>query len=202
MEQTPYTNFWKEEPENQRQAWRPTDESRRRLQMFGFIQFLLLGAIVVLGMMIARETKRVPRIFAQLPDGLVFETIESHPYIHRLARMELVNNTLALLYYQEGANNYLGYLTNNVRKTILADVVRGMALAKQKTNSTVQLTIDETFETSSSPRHLRGHDQRDSHSAGKGILQTGAHLSPHPVDLCGQSLCSYRNHGINSGRLQ
>jgi hypothetical protein len=33
----------------------------------------------------------------------------------------------------------------------LADVVRGMALAKQKTNSTVQLTIDETFETSSSP---------------------------------------------------
>jgi hypothetical protein len=151
MEQTPYTNFWKEEPENQRKAWRPTDESRRRLQMFGLIQFLLLGAIVVLGMMIAKETKRVPRIFAQLPDGLVFETTESHPYIPRVARMELVNNTLALLYYQEGANSYLGYLTNNVKKTILTDVVRGMALSKQKTNSTVHLTIDETFETSSSP---------------------------------------------------
>ena len=85
MEQTPYTNFWKEEPENQRKAWRPTDESRRRLQMFGLIQFLLLGAIVALGMMIAKETKRVPRIFAQLPDGLVFETTESHPYIPRVA---------------------------------------------------------------------------------------------------------------------
>ena len=151
MEQTPYTNFWKEEPENQRKAWRPTDESRRRLQMFGLIQFLLLGAIVAVGMMIAKESKRVPRIFAQLPDGLVFETTESHPDIPRLARMELVNDTLSLLYYQEGANNYLGDPDEQRPHDHLGGCRPRHGLATQKTNNTVQLNIDETFETSSSP---------------------------------------------------
>ena len=52
MDQTPYTNFWKEEPVRQKQAWRPTDESRRRLQMFGFLQFLLLLGIAAVEMCI------------------------------------------------------------------------------------------------------------------------------------------------------
>jgi hypothetical protein len=147
MEQTPYTNFWKEEPANQRKAWRPTDESRRRLQMFGLVQFALLLGILAAGVLIANESKRVPRVFTQLPDGLVFETSQVPAGMSLLARMEMVNDTLSLLYYQEGANNYLGTLKNNVRITILAGAARGMAAARERTNNTVQLNIAETFET-------------------------------------------------------
>ena len=34
MDPTPYTNFWGEEPDAQKRAWRPTDESRRKLMQF------------------------------------------------------------------------------------------------------------------------------------------------------------------------
>ena len=149
MDQTPYTNFWKEEPGRQKQAWRPTDESRRRLQMFGFLQFLLLLGIAAVAAMIAKESKRMPPIYAQLPNGLVYETAQVAPDMNRLARTELANDTLSLLYYQEGADNYLGSLKNNVRMTILTSVANGMAPARGKTTTTVHLDIIESFETGS-----------------------------------------------------
>jgi len=148
MEQTPYTNFWKEEPSNQRKAWRPTDGSRRRLQIFGLVQFLLLMGIAGVAVMIAKESKRMPPIYAQLPNGLVYETTQAPPDMNRLARTELANNTLTLLYYQEGGDNYLASLKSNVRMTILASIANSMAAARGKSTTTVHLDIIESFETS------------------------------------------------------
>jgi len=149
MDQTPYTNFWKEEPNRQKHAWRPTDESRRRLQMFGFLQFLLLLGIAAVAAMIAKESKRMPPIYAQLPNGLVYETTRVAPDMNRLARTDLANDTLSLLYYQEGADNYLESLKNNVRMTILSSAANSMAPSRGKTATTVHLDIIESFETGS-----------------------------------------------------
>jgi hypothetical protein len=149
MDQTPYTNFWKEEPNRQKHAWRPTDESRRRLQMFGFLQLLLLLGIAAVAIMIAKESKRTPPIYAQLPNGLVYETTRVAPDMNRLARTDLANDTLSLLYYQEGADNYLESLKSNVRMTILSSAANSMAPSRGKTATTVHLDIIESFETGS-----------------------------------------------------
>jgi hypothetical protein len=146
MEQTPYTNFWKEEPSHQQKAWRPTDGSRRRIQMFGFVQFLLLLGIAGVAIMIAKESKRMPPIYAQLPNGLVYETTQIAPNLNRMTRTELANETLTLLYYQEGADNYLDSIKSNVRMTILSSVANVMAAARAKTTTTVNLEIIESFE--------------------------------------------------------
>jgi len=147
MEQTPYPNFWKEEPRFQKKAWRPTDESRRKIQMFGLVQFLLLIGILVIAVFIAKETKKMPPVMAQLPNGLVFEASRVEPGLSLIARKGLVNNVLTLLYYQEGSQNQLALLKQNVRMTILKTSADAMARSAKLTNTTVNLEIIETFET-------------------------------------------------------
>ena len=147
MERTPFPNFWKEEPVRQKTAWRPTDQSCRKLRLIGYVQFILLIAIICVAMLIAKESKRMPAVYAQLPNGLVFETKPIVPEMHRLARMNLVNEVLNLLYYQEGGNHYLAELKPNVKMTILSETANNMSRIQDRTNNTIQLNIVETFET-------------------------------------------------------
>ena len=90
MDPIPYTHFWSEEPETQRRAWRPTDEVRRRLMRLWIIQALLLAAIVLVAGVLTRESKRVPPIYAKLPNGVVFETTTGDLQMDRLARTEQI----------------------------------------------------------------------------------------------------------------
>jgi hypothetical protein len=143
----PYSHFWSEEPEARHRAWRPTDEVRRRLMRWWMIQGLLLAAIIALGILIARESKRMPPIYAGLPNGVVFETSAGVPQLDRIARVELVNNVLQILYYQEGNLNYLDSVRENVKVQLLAQFRTEMERAAKQTDSTVCLNIAETFES-------------------------------------------------------
>src|SRR5690242_18220523 len=116
----PYPHFWSEQPEVQGRAWRPTDEVRRRLMRWWTIQGLLLAGGVALGILIARESKRMPPIYAGLPNGVVFQTVAGAPQLDRIARMALVNDVLQILYYQEGNLNYLDSVSENVKPQLLA----------------------------------------------------------------------------------
>jgi len=163
MERIPYTNFWSEAPEGQRRAWRPTDEVRRRLMRLWTIQALLLTAIVAVGALLAKESKRMPPIFAKLPNGMVFETAIGRLQMDRLARTELVNDVLPLLYYQEGSFNYLGAIRQNVKPQLLGRFQAEMQNASKQTNSTVCLNVVETFEVLNAP--AKGFD-----AVTKGVL--------------------------------
>ena len=146
MDKIPYASFWKEEPPKLKQAWRPTDGVRKRLQMFWAFQLFLLVCIVFVGFKLITESKRLPEIYAKLPNGLMFLT-KSEPFVmDRLARVGLVNDTLMLLYYQEGKDNYLGLLTQ-VKKPILARFANEEHSGDVRDNSTVQLNIVESFQT-------------------------------------------------------
>jgi hypothetical protein len=151
MDPIPYTHFWSEEPEAQRRAWRPTDEVRRRLMRLWIIQALLLAAIVLVAGVLARESKRVPPIYARLPNGVVFETTTGDLQMDRLARTELVNNVLQILYYQEGSFNYLETVRQNVKPQLLGRFRAEMQNASKQTNSTVYLNVVETFEALNVP---------------------------------------------------
>jgi len=151
MDRIPYTHFWSEEPEAQRRAWRPTDEVRRRLMRFWMFQGLLLLGIVLVGGMLAKESKRLPLIYARLPNGVVFETAVGNLQMDRLARTELVNNVLQILYYQEGSFNYLDTVRQNVKPQLLGRFRAEMQIASQQTNSTVNLSVVETFEVVNVP---------------------------------------------------
>ena len=94
----PYPHFWSEEPEARRRAWRPTDEVRRRLIRWWTIQGLLLAGIIVIGILVAKESKRMPPIYAGLPNGVVFGTSAGPLQLDRVARIELVNDVLQILY--------------------------------------------------------------------------------------------------------
>jgi len=146
MDPTPYTNFWGEEPDAQKRAWRPTDESRRKLMQFWVVQCLLLVGIIVLAAIITRESKKVPPIYAKLPNGVVYETKAGPLKMDRLARMELVNNVLQILYYQEGSCNYLDTIGQNVKPDIIGQFQADMQSAAKQTNTTVYLKVKETFE--------------------------------------------------------
>jgi len=146
MDRIPYTHFWSEEPEAQRRAWRPTDEVRRRLMRLWAFQGLLLAGIVLVGGMLAKESKRLPPIYARLPNGVVFETTSGELQMDRLARTELVNNVLQILYYQEGSFNYLDTVRQNVKPQLLGRFRVEMQNAAKQTNSTVSLSVVETFE--------------------------------------------------------
>lgn len=142
----PYPHFWSEEPEARRRAWRPTDEVRRRLLRWWTIQGLLLAAIIALGILVAKESKRMPPIYAGLPNGVVFETSAGALQLDRVARVELVNDVLQILYYQEGNLNYLDAVRENVKPQLLAQFRAEMESAAKQTNSTVYLNVAETFE--------------------------------------------------------
>lgn len=142
----PYPHFWSEEPEARRRAWRPTDEVRRRLVRWWSVQGLLLAGIVATGILITRESRRLPPIFARLPNGVVFETTAVPLQLDRVARIELVNDVLQILYYQEGALNYLEAVRENVKPQLLAQFQAEMRHATGQTNSTVYLNLAETFE--------------------------------------------------------
>ena len=142
----PYPHFWSEEPEARRSAWRPTDEIRRRLIRWWTIQGLLLAGIIALGILVARESKRMPPIYAGLPNGVVFETSAGALQLDRVARVELVNDVLQILYYQEGNLNYLDSVRENVKPQLLAQFRAEMESAAKQTNSTVYLNVAETFE--------------------------------------------------------
>ncbi len=111
------------------------------------VQGLLLGAIITLGVLIARESKRMLPIFAGLPNGVVFETAAGAPQLDRIARVELVNDVLQILYYQEGNLNYLDSVRENVKPQLLAQFRGEMESAAKQTNATVYLNIAETFES-------------------------------------------------------
>ena len=143
----PYPHFWSEEPAARRRAWRPTDEVRRRLVRWWTVQGLLLAAIVALGILTARESKRIPPIYAGLPNGVVFETSAGALRLDRVARVELVNDVLQILYYQEGNLNYLDSVRENVKPQLLAQFRADMESAAKQTNSTVYLNVAETFES-------------------------------------------------------
>ncbi len=142
----PYPHFWSEEPEPRRRAWRPTDEVRRRLIRWWAVQGLLLAGIILIGILVARESKRMPPIYAGLPNGVVFETSAGPLQLDRVARIELVNDVLQILYYQEGNLNYLDAVRENVKPQLLAQFRAEMAGAAKQTNSTVYLNVAETFE--------------------------------------------------------
>ena len=163
MDPRPYTHFWSEEPEAQRRAWRPTDEVRRRLMRLWVIQALLLAAIVLVAGALTRESKRVPPIFARLPNGVIFETTTGDLQMDRLARTELVNNVLQILYYQEGSFNYLATIRQNVKPQLVGRFRAEMQDASQQTNSTVYLNVVETFEALNVP--AKGFD-----AVTKGVL--------------------------------
>jgi hypothetical protein len=163
MDPIPYTHFWSEEPETQRRAWRPTDEVRRRLMRLWIIQALLLAAIVLVAGVLTRESKRVPPIYAKLPNGVIFETTTGDLQMDRLARTELVNNVLQILYYQEGSFNYLETVRQNVKPQLLGRFRAEMQNASKQTNSTVYLNVVETFEALNVP--AKGFD-----AVTKGVL--------------------------------
>lgn len=142
----PYPHFWSEEPEARRRAWRPTDAVRRRLLRWWTIQGLLLAAIIVIGILVAKESKRMPPIYAGLPNGVVFATSAGPLQLDRVARIELVNDVLQILYYQEGNLNYLDAVRENVKPQLLAQFRTEMESAAKQTNSTVYLNVAETFE--------------------------------------------------------
>lgn len=146
MDPIPYPHFWHEAPEIHKRAWRPTDESRRKLGRFWFIQTLLLLALLGVGALLAVESKRQPPIYAKLPNGLVFETSATPLQMDRLARVDLVNQVLPLLYYQGGASHFLEAIRQNVKPDILRQFQAEMQMAKY-TNTTVSLQIAETFQT-------------------------------------------------------
>lgn len=147
METKPYGKFWVEVETPSKHAWRPTDESRRKLQQIWVLQGLLLVACIALAVMLAKESKRMPPVYAKLPNGIVFEATATPLQMDRLARMEMVNNTLQLLYYQEGSFNYLATLKNNVKPDILTKFRGEMAMAASMTNMTVYANVMETFQT-------------------------------------------------------
>jgi hypothetical protein len=147
METTPYPNFWKEEPQHQATAWRPTDQSKQKLHRFWIVQCLLVCAIAGMAVMIAHESKKTPPIMAQLPNGLVFETSSTPLELDRLARTEMINDILPVLYYQEAGENRLPTVKNNVRLSILSRIAGLMQGANNQTNATARLDIIETFET-------------------------------------------------------
>ena len=142
----PYPHFWSEEPEARRRAWRPTDEVRRRLIRSWTVQGLLLAGIIVIGILVAKESKRLPPIYAGLPNGVVFATSAGPLQLDRVARIELVNDVLQILYYQEGNLNYLDAVRENVKPQLLAQFRAEMESAAKQTNSTVYLNVAETFE--------------------------------------------------------
>jgi hypothetical protein len=142
----PYPHFWSEEPEARRRAWRPIDEVRRRLIRWWTVQGLLLAGIVIIGVLVAKESKRMPPIYARLPNGVVFETSASPLRLDRVARIEQVNDVLQILYYQEGSLNYLDSIKENVKPQLLAQFRTEMESAAKQTNSTVYLNVAETFE--------------------------------------------------------
>jgi hypothetical protein len=148
MDQIPYPNFWKEEPDNQKKVWRPTDGAKRKIQAIGILQMLLMAGIFATAILIYKQTRVIPPIYAQLPNGIVLYTSTTAPAMNMLARRELVNNVLPLLYYQEGGNNYLKDLQGSVRATILNQIASKMKYADSDTNVTVALNIIESFETS------------------------------------------------------
>jgi len=146
MAPTPYPHFWSEEPDARHRGWRPTDEVRRRLIRWWVAQGLLLAAIVIVGILAAKESKRMPPIYARLPNGVVFETSAGPLQLDRVARVELVNDVLQILYYQEGNLNYLDSVKENVKPQLLAQFRAEMESAAKQTNSTVYLNVAETFE--------------------------------------------------------
>jgi len=146
MAPTPYPHFWSEEPDACHRGWRPTDEVRRRLIRWWVAQGLLLAAIVIVGILAAKESKRMPPIYARLPNGVVFETSAGPLQLDRVARVELVNDVLQILYYQEGNLNYLDSVKENVKPQLLAQFRAEMESAAKQTNSTVYLNVAETFE--------------------------------------------------------
>ena len=146
MAPTPYPHFWSEEPDARHRGWRPTDEVRRRLIRWWVVQGLLLAAIVIVGILAAKESKRMPPIYARLPNGVVFETSAGPLQLDRVARVELVNDVLQILYYQEGNLNYLDSVKENVKPQLLAQFRAEMESAAKQTNSTVYLNVAETFE--------------------------------------------------------
>ena len=146
MAPTPYPHFWSEEPDACHRGWRPTDEVRRRLIRWWVVQGLLLAAIVIVGILAAKESKRMPPIYARLPNGVVFETSAGPLQLDRVARVELVNDVLQILYYQEGNLNYLDSVKENVKPQLLAQFRAEMESAAKQTNSTVYLNVAETFE--------------------------------------------------------
>jgi len=146
MAPTPYPHFWSEEPDARHRGWRPTDEVRRRLIRWWGVQGLLLAAIVIVGILAAKESKRMPPIYARLPNGVVFETSAGPLQLDRVARVELVNDVLQILYYQEGNLNYLDSVKENVKPQLLAQFRAEMESAAKQTNSTVYLNVAETFE--------------------------------------------------------
>ncbi len=111
------------------------------------VQGLLLGAIITLGVLIATESKRMPPIFAGLPNGVIFETAAGAPQLDRIARVGLVNDVLQILYYQEGNLNYLDSIRENVKPQLLGQFRAEMESAAKQTNATVSLNIAETFES-------------------------------------------------------
>lgn len=146
MDQLPYASFWKEQPEKLKNAWRPTDASRGRLIKFWMLQGFLLVCIIFMGLKLAKESQRLPQIYAKLPNGLMFQTRPVAYEMDKIARVGLVNDTLLLLYYQEGAHNYLNTLTQ-VKPQILAVLSHEMQGSAKQTDTTVQLNIAESFET-------------------------------------------------------
>jgi hypothetical protein len=146
MAPTPYPHFWSEEPDARHRGWRPTDEVRRRLIRWWVAQGLLLAAIAIVGILAAKEGKRMPPIYARLPNGVVFETSAGPLQLDRVARVELVNDVLQILYYQEGNLNYLDSVKENVKPQLLAQFRAEMESAAKQTNSTVYLNVAETFE--------------------------------------------------------
>lgn len=146
MAPTPYPHFWSEEPDARHRGWRPTDEVRRRLIRWWVAQGLLLAAIAIVGILAAKESKRMPPIYARLPNGVVFETSAGPLQLDRVARVELVNDVLQILYYQEGNLNYLDSVKENVKPQLLAQFRAEMESAAKQTNSTVYLNVAETFE--------------------------------------------------------
>ena len=147
MDPIPYTSFWKAEPERQKKAWRPTDWSRRRLFQMWIIQGLLFAAIIGVVIQIAKESKNIPPIFAKLPNGVVFEATARPLKMDRIARVELVNNILPILYYQEGSDNYLETVKQNVKKDILNQLQVEMQSAAKMPTMSVFLTVIETFQS-------------------------------------------------------
>jgi hypothetical protein len=110
------------------------------------VQGLLLAAIVIVGILAAKESKRMPPIYARLPNGVVFETSAGPLQLDRVARVELVNDVLQILYYQEGNLNYLDSVKENVKPQLLSQFRAEMESAAKQTNSTVYLNVAETFE--------------------------------------------------------
>jgi hypothetical protein len=82
---------------------------------------------------------------------VVFETTAGDLQMDRLARTELVNNVLQILYYQEGSFNYLETVRQNVKPQLLGRFRAEMQDASKQTNSTVYLNVVETFEVVNVP---------------------------------------------------